>query len=214
MKDVKQFVIDYIEGRVESKAFLEEMQKNPEITDWLQTLVPEGTTRTIYWPKRTVVPYIVKDALHDTLTAPGSSVIGRELNVHYEIYCLVNNAFPELKLKYDKTLNDKHLFMLDACPEYLDSPDIASAGIYDKLMDELPKEMSKTKKIKEFRKRLKEMFYIEGHKHPHWIQDSEWPLSKTGKPTKYLRCKNAGELSYYYFLDMDTGEEIVVTQAY
>ena len=71
-------------------------------------------------------------------------MIGRELNAHYEIYCLVNNASPELK--YDKTLNDKHLFMLDACPEYLDNPDIASAGIYDKLMDELPKEMSKTKK--------------------------------------------------------------------
>lgn len=58
------------------------------------------------------------------------------------------------------------------------------------------------------------MFYVEGQKYPRWIQESEWPLSKTGKPTKFLRQKSKGEISFYYFLDVDTGEEIEIMQAY
>ncbi len=47
-----------------------------------------------------------------------------------------------------------------------------------------------------------------------FIQESEWPLSKTGKPTKFLRQRSKGEVSLYYFLDVDTGEEIEIVQAY
>ena len=84
------------------------------------------------------------------------------------------------------------------------------------MLEELPKEWSKPKRIKEFKRRLKEMFFVEGQKYPRWAQESEWPLSPTGKPTKFLGQKSfcGGEVVKYRFLDMDTGKEIEVVQAY
>ena len=113
-------------------------------------------------------------------------------------------------------MRNKYNFLLDACPEYLDSAEVENSGILDKLMEEIPDTMSKTNRIKLFKAKLKEIFYVEGQKYPRWIQESEWPLTKTGKSTKFLRQKSAckGEVCYYYFLDMDIREEIEVMQSY
>lgn len=110
------------------------------------------------------------------------------------------------------TLRKKFKFLLEACPDYLFSIDIEESGILENLMEEFPESMPKSKRIKEFRSKLRSMFYVEGQKYPHWIQESEWPMSKTGKPTKYLRQKSKGEVTFYYFLDVDTGEEIEIMQ--
>lgn len=113
-------------------------------------------------------------------------------------------------------MRNKYNFLLDACPEYLDSAEVENSGILDKLMEEIPDTMSKTNRIKLFKAKLKEIFYVEGQKYPRWIQESEWPLTKTGKSTKFLRQQSAckGEVCFYYFLDMDTREEIEVMQSY
>lgn len=221
MENIKQFIIDYLEGRIESKQFLRELREKPEIMEWLQSIVPKGETMCIDEgvdfdgnSKIKSVSYNIQYSIRDIWTCSGSSLVGRELNTFSEIARLMRTAFPNLILYEDTTLKDKFNFLLDACPDYLNSVGIAEAGILDDLMVSLPKSMSKTKRIKEFRKRLKEMFYVEGQKYPRWIQESEWPLSKTGKPTKFLRQKNKGEISYYYFLDVDTNEEIEVMQAY
>lgn len=220
MENIKQYVIDYLEGRVESKVFIKKIRDNSEITDWLQKLVPKGTTRPIvvdFDEKGSAIikeiPYIVKEDIEDTLQH-GGGMAGRELNVFSEISSLIKAAFPDLKIVLDTTLEDKFNFLLDACPEYLNSIEIENSGILDQLMEEFPETMPKSKRIKAFKSRLKEMFYIEGQKYPRWIQDSEWPLSKTGKPTKFLRQKSKGEVTYYYFLDVDSNEEIEIMQAY
>ena len=220
MENIKQYVIDYLEGRVESKVFIKKIRDNSEITDWLQKLVPKGTTRPIvvdFDEKGSAIikeiPYIVKEAIEDTLQH-GGGMVGRELNVFSTVSRLIKTAFPDLKIVLDTTLEDKFNFLLDACPEYLNSIEIENSGILDQLMEEFPETMPKSKRIKAFKSRLKEMFYIEGQKYPRWIQDSEWPLSKTGKPTKFLRQKSKGEVTYYYFLDVDSNEEIEIMQAY
>lgn len=221
MEDIKQFIIDYIEGQIESKQFLKELYENPKIMEWLQSIVPKGETMYINEGfdsdgnlKIKSIPYNVQYSIRDIWTSPGSSLLGRELNTFSEIARLICKAFPNLILHEDTTLEDKFNFLLEACPEYLDSVAIENSEIFESLMGQLPESMPKTKRIKEFRNRLKEMFYVEGNKYPRWIQESEWPLSKTGKPTKFLRQKSKGEVSCYYFLDVDTNEEIEVMQAY
>lgn len=221
MEDIRQYVIDYLEGRVPSKEFIKELQKDTKITDWLQTLVPEGEMRTIVdgydeagHTRFKKIPYIVSEGIACDLYERAGMLIGRELNVFSRISILVKHAFPELEIVLDNTLDNQFNFLLDACPEYLSSIEISSSGILDELMEELPEDMPKTKRIKQFKERLKAMFYVEGQKYPRWIQESEWPLSKTGKPTKFLRQKHKGEVSYYYFLDMDTNEEIEIMQAF
>lgn len=224
MEDVRQFVLAYIEGRVGSKQFLKELYDKPEIFEWLQSIVPKGKTRTLYkfdqcYSKiieKTEVPYLIHDVIDEIWQSPGHSFSGRELNTFSLIANLVSEAFPDIVLHKSTAIEDKFNFLLDACPEYLDSEAIENSGIFEELMKQLPESMPKTKRIKEFRKRIKDMFYVEGQKYPRWIQGSEWPLSKTGKPTKFLHQKSVhnGEVCCYYFLDMDTKEEIEVMQAY
>lgn len=221
MEDIKQYVIDYLEGRVQSKEFIKELQKDTKIMDWLQSIVPEGkigyfekiTNDDGTWYQRTG-PFLIKHTLDVIWEELPESELGKEYETFCAIARLMKESFPQEKINLDRTLEKKSKFLMDACPEYLDSIEISSAGILDKLMEELPEDMPKTKRIKQFKEKLKAMFYVEGQKYPRWLQGSEWPLSKTGKPTKFLRQKAKGEVSYYYFLDMDTNEEIEVMQAF
>lgn len=223
MENVKQFVFDYLEGRVSPETFMDKCWSDPTVFEWLQSIVPKDkkvetyTFTADYIPSfDKYIPYIVKDEIEDIWNRRGSSYLGKQLNTFDEISRLILEAFPNLDIKLDTSVEEKFDFMLVACPDYLYSIDVGSSGIFEKLFDELPKEMSKTKRIKEFRERIKAMFYVEGHKYPRWIQGSEWPLSKSGKPTKFIRQESIlkGEGSKYYFLDVDTGEEIEIIQAY
>lgn len=224
MENVKQFVIDYVEGKINSDTFLKQFKEDLSVGEWLQkNLVFEGETKPLYIfdqdyhvIREEKVPYNIKNSIDKILQEPGHSVLGRKLNVFSLVSGRMIKAFPLLNLIPDTTIEEEYDFMLNACPDYLDSVEINAAGIFENLMEQFPKSMPKTKRIKEFRKCLKEMFYVEGQKYPRWIQESEWPLSKTGKPTKFLRQKSVckGEACYYYFQDMDTGEEIEVMQAY
>lgn len=221
MENIKQFIIDYLEGKVDSNKFIEALKSDLSIIEWLQSIIPAGTTMFDYKfdecfrvVEKKEMPYDVNNVINGILTQLGETALGKEYNLHCYIARLFENYLPMEKFTIDKTLEIKVKFLLDACPEYLDSVAIENSGVFENLMEQLPESMPKTKRIKEFRKRIKEMFYVEGQKYPRWIQESEWPLSKTGKPTKFLRQKNKGEIGYYYFLDMDTNEEIEVMQAY
>lgn len=221
MPEAEQFVIDYLEGRVDSETFIERLKTDPSIKDWLQSIVPEGKLghfETIYhddgtWSQRTG-PYDVRHMIDTVLDR--RSNLAKQLNLFSAISGLWKEALPDRKINFDTSISDKFNFFLRACPDYLYSPTIEESGIFEKLLEELPKEWSKPKRIKEFKRRLKEMFFVEGQKYPRWAQESEWPLSPTGKPTKFLGQKSfcGGEVVKYRFLDMDTGKEIEVVQAY
>ena len=216
--DIKQYVIDYIEGRISSKDFTKKIYEDASIFEWFDKIILNK--KPIYYNKivvrddgtfhKELRQYTMRDAVEVRLLDRAIGQVG----VHGFISKLVMEAFPQEKIIQSDKLIEQYNFLLDACPEYLLSVDIEDSGILEQLMEEFPETMPKTKRIKAFKEKLKAMFYIEGNKYPRWIQESEWPLSKTGKPTKFLRQKSKGEVSYYYFLDMDTGEEIEIMQAY
>lgn len=222
MEEIKKYVIDYVEGKIESKAFLESLHNDSQIMEWLQSIVPKDklgyyddivTREDGTWYQKTG-PYCIKDVINSIWNRRGISFLENEMETFSVISRLMKEAFPDEEMQVDSTLEDKFRFILIACPEYLYSAEIENAGILESLIEEFPESMPKTKRIKAFRDKLKAMFYVEGQKYPRWIQESEWPLSNTGKPTKFLRQKSKGEVSFYYFLDVDTGEEIEIMQAY
>ena len=221
MENVKNYVIDFIEGRVDADEFIKTCQTDPTIFDWIQSIVPKDeiyeqviiVTEPKYEEICKEVPYDIRLVFKEYVLEDRGSYLSKKMNFHAEISRLVTEAFPREDIEEDESLSELFDFLLDACPEYLLSVDIEGSGILEQLMEEFPETMPKTKRIKAFKEKLKTMFYIEGNKFPRWIQESEWPLSKTGKPTKFLRQKSKGEVSYYYFLDMDTGEEIEIMQA-
>lgn len=220
MEEIKQFVFDYLEGQIEPEMFTERLKNDTSILDWLQSIVPKGkigyfekiTRDDGSWYQRTG-PYNVKYTVDKIFQSKRNNLI-TNLEIFGVVSRLITEAFPNENIRIKNTLRDKHNFLLDACPDYLNSIDIGNAGILEMLMEELPETMPKSKRVKAFKDKIKAMFYVEGQKYPRWIQGSEWPLSKTGKPTKFLRQKSKGEVSFYYFLDVDTGEEIEIIQAY
>lgn len=220
MEEIKQYVIDYLEGRIEPQIFTQTLKTDASLLDWLQSIVPEGKVGYFEkivrpdgsWYQRTG-PYSVRHAT-DMIFESKRSRLVTNMEIFGVVSRLYAEAFPDETIRVSTALREKHAFLLEACPDYLDSVEIADAGILEGLMEEFPDTMPKTKRVKAFRNKLKAMFYVEGQKYPRWIQQSEWPLSKTGKPTKFLRQRSAGEVCFYDFLDVDSGEEIEVTQAY
>lgn len=221
MTEAEQFVIDYMEGRTESKAFIDRLKADPGIEDWLQSIVPEG--KIGYYeilhdeagrPYFRTGPYDVRQYIDRALNAENKSNLQRHLDVFGIIARLLKEAFPERQIRFDTSMKKKFNFLLKACPDYLYSRAIEESGIFEKLMKELPTGWSEQRKVKEFRKRIREMFYIEGQNYPRWFHVSEWPLSPAGKPTKFLKQRNSdgGDVVKYKFLDPETGKEIEVVQ--
>lgn len=224
MNEIKQLFVDYIEGRIDTEEFISKIDSDEKYLLWFQKQVPEGKLCYYKRKKQNVPwyevnwyqvkgPYSIAYLIEDILFEPRTQ-LGKKLNLHSYISRLYKELFPNENLKVDDTLDNKFSFLLDACPDYLFSMQIEDSDIFEKIINELPEGLSRTKRVKMFRDKLKEMFFVEGQKYPRWIQSSEWPLSKTGKPTKFLSQKNKGEITIYYFLDVDTNEKIEVVQAF
>ena len=134
-----------------------------------------------------------------------------------EFYQRVYNIF----YQYDPTV-ENHIepyskafcFALEAIPAYL-SGGVAEMYIQEHIIPLFPESMSKGKRIKAIRAKIREEFRSEKGC-PCWIQSSEWPLGKDGKPTVYLgkKKKYGGEMAVYSFRDESDGSIIQVEQFY
>ena len=124
--------------------------------------------------------------------------------IYYCMNCeniIENNKYMSL---YEKVLG--------SVPEYLLSEE--TSIIFEKMFEEMPSNLSKTRLKKIVKEKCKELFYLDGEKksRPYWVQDSEWPV-RDGKPLKFIKQKRSGEKMDYYFITTDE-KEIVITQYY
>lgn len=159
MEEIKKYVIDYVEGKIESKAFLESLHNDSQIMEWLQSIVPKDklgyyddivTREDGTWYQKTG-PYCIKDVINSIWNRRGISFLENEMETFSVISRLMKEAFPDEEMQVDSTLEDKFRFILIACPEYLYSAEIENAGILESLIEEFPESMPKTKRIKAFR---------------------------------------------------------------
>lgn len=141
------------------------------------------------------------------------------LNLQGWLYSLMKEIYPEETLVRDNSLSEKFRFMLDVCPEYIGGCDVDDAEIIDKIIDSVPENMPKSKRVKEIKMRIKEAFHVKGTVYPRWVQEPEWPISKSGKPMRFVEQKRKKGKEYknmmytlYTFEDVDTGETVVVEQ--
>ena len=145
--------------------------------------------------------------------------LGYQLNLQGWLCWLMEQLVPEETFVRDNTLSEKHSFMLDACPEYIDGVEVEEAGIIEAILDSVPETMPKSKRIKEVKSRIKKAFHVSGIVYPRWVQEAEWPVSSNGKPMKFVKQKRKKGKEYenmlytlFYFEDVDTGEERIVEQ--
>lgn len=135
----------------------------------------------------------------------------------WEFYLRLFNLFyqhDQSILCCDSQYRDAFCFALDVIPEYL-SGGSAEAYIQENIIPLFPESMAKTQRKKAIKAKIKEEFKSE-RGYPVWIQSSEWPLGKNGKPAMYLgkKKKQKGELVVYSFRDESDDSIITIEQFY
>lgn len=229
MDERKKYWIDFAEGRVSVPEMLRQTEERPELLDWLTSIAdPKFRTYTIqketvegsysaYTPTEHPFDAKLQIQVYVHEGRGSGSELGRHLNIHSYFSRVLTTAFPDEGIEVDKTLCEKHIFMLDACPQYIGGPEVNH--LLDKLLEEVPAALSKTKRVKLYKEKIKTMFHITGKKFPYWVQDAQWPISPSGKPMRFLEQKRKKGKAYtnmlytqFIFEDVDTGEIRVIDQ--
>ena len=229
MEKMKQFWIDFVEGRITVPEMVARTEAEPALLEWL-TSIADPTFKTYVTQIETnengrktykSICYPFDASLQIEVyvhKGQGSGdKLGRYLNIHAYFSRVLITAFPDDKIVEDQTLHEKSLFMIDACPEYIGGSEVEH--LLDELLETLPENLSKTKRMKLYREKLKELFPMRDKKYPRWVQDADWPASASGKPMRFVEQKKAkGKayaemmLTHYIFEDVDTGEQRVIDQ--
>ena len=126
----------------------------------------------------------------------------------YKLFYQYDQTVPQCDEKYRQAYG----FMLDVIPQYLEG---GSGEMYieEHIIPLFPETMPKGQRKKAIKAKIKEEFRSEKG-YPAWIQSSEWPLGKDGKPATYLgkKKKHNGEMVQYLFRDESDGSTIIVEQ--
>lgn len=225
--EIKQFVFDFVAGLVQPKVFIETLEQHPEIYDWLQSIVPEGLTcyksHMIFdrfgeeEPISIEIPYDIKIVIKQLLDDLQKDRWGVYLNIYDAISELLKKAFPHENINVSDEIEKRFDFGLDAIPEYLGGIDVAD--FIDDIVDSIPKNLSKTIRVRLCNKKLREKFHIEGKNIPRWIQNPEWPIGEDGIPMKFISQKRKKGKPYntmlfteFLFEDVKTGKQRIVEQ--
>lgn len=230
MDEMKRFWIDFVEGRISVPEMLRQTEEKPELLDWLTSIAdPKFKTYTVqketvegFYPRYTPIehPFDAKLQIQVYVyegQGGGGSELGRHLNIHGYFSQVITTAFPDDGIVVAETLHEKFMFMLDACPQYIGGHEVDH--LLDELLEEIPAELSKTKRAKLYKEKIKAMFHVTGKKFPCWVQDAQWPISPSGRPMRFLEQKRKKGKAYanmlytqFVFEDVDTGEIRVIEQ--
>ena len=224
MENIKQYVYDFIEGRVRPMDFVAETKQNPTIFDWVQSIVPTGKTmsRVIQddpehpWMQYHFidVPYEIREKAVQLQHGRGTTYIGYHLNLQGELNRILSAAFPDNPPTMDSALSDLFSFMLEVCPEYIGGCEVDKSGIMEEIFNSVPIGVSKTAGKKWAKEEIKRRFHIEGRHRPYWIQEPEWPMYN-GEPMEYVKTvRDNPEYQTLIFRDPKTGTERTVFDAH
>lgn len=162
------------------------------------------------------LPYDVKDVYSRNKTR---GKLWTYVNIQSWLYNLMIEIYPDERIEKDESLEEKASFMMDVCPEYIEGHEIDDAGIIEAIIEQIPDSLPKAKRKKQIKELIKKEFYIEGTKYPRWVQGGEWPVSKNGKPMRFVEQKRKKGKEYaqmlytqFFFEDVETGEIRVIDQ--
>ena len=287
MEKYKDIIVDFIEGRTAPEAFYIWFESNPQVLDWLQSMVPQD--KTIREPIEVKVDYFLKDlpeskqgeiyeaykGLCETVDVDKAKKLVSLLNeldaktvsftdlmylllhnfkivldnpVKYKSsyvqhmctgvkeffendYTVIQEMPYNVKTAYSHNKTNSKLWtyvniqswlyqlMKDLYPEYIEGPEIDESGIIEAIVEQVSDSLPKAKRKKQIKELIKKEFHIVGTKYPRWVQGGEWPVSKSGKPMRFVEQKRKKGKGFenmlftvYIFEDVETLEQRIIEQ--
>jgi hypothetical protein len=105
------------------------------------------------------VPYNVKTLYSHNKTR---SKLWTYVNIQSWLCALMKEIYPGECIERDENLEEKALFMMDVCPEYIEGHEIDEAGIIEAIIEQVPEALPKAKRKKQIKELIKKEFHIEG----------------------------------------------------
>ncbi len=199
-----QIMIDYVEGRLSIDKFKLEFETNKDLINQLHKKINKYAYNCC------------NNNIYDYMVIRLKLVGWESIRAKACVWCELCEWLDENGVSYSKTFDkyvEDYKMLLDIQPSWLDISD--DQGIFDNILKEIPKDLSKSKQIGWGKAKVKELFKYD-KTYPRWVQGGEWPIVN-GKPLVFSHQKKLGkddERVHYFFYDPDTKEEVIVEQLY
>lgn len=212
---IKSMIRDYLLIRMSAQDFSNQLIDNDELLEEIRKRIPDSTCAfDDVWkdcPLRVEAFELCDFDLRYILTKGyyALSSVSSCSTAYDLVYDLFHNDFPDIP--HSDYYSNIVMFAIDVVPEVVDSVEAGAVlmNIIQSTQDD------KTGRKKKARDLINEAFHLtESKKRPRWAQNSEWPISATGKPMRFLKQKTEGEMVRYWFEDVDTLEERIVIDYY
>lgn len=224
-----EIVFDFVTGKTDMNTFKKEWYSNPDIGLWIEGLVDLKTEYKSEWDKLPAQYRCHIATIHSNYDGSVLKYINAsdeaakklaEKGVVYPIWVrfswyfnviagVLLIAYPDITpTSYYEQETD---FLLSVIGDYIGGNEVEAC--INELLDSFPPSMPKTKRKKEAKSALRELFHIEGQKYPIWAQEAEWPMGESS-PMAFVSRKRNGELVEFTFKDVDTDQIRVVVQFY
>lgn len=212
---IEAMIRDYLLIRMSAQDFVKQIRCNDELLAEIQKKIPDSTCAfDEVWKDCPLsaeafqycdfdLRYILSKGYY-ALSSVLSCDTGYDL-----IYALFHEDFPDIP--HSDYYDEIAMFAIDVVPDVVAS---VEAGVI--LMDIIQSAIGiKTGRKKIVRDGIRDAFHLnESKKRPRWAQSSQWPVSASGKPMRFLKQKTEGEMVSYWFEDVDTLEQRIVADYY
>jgi len=213
-------VVNYVEGRMSFEEFDAVLCENEGFVEWFEHMVPanwkchtRAAKENDFIPEE--LPFTVHQMRIEESYGHAIGSLPYQVNMHSMMKSFLQEVFPNIEIHPCFPNEEMYYLTLDACPDYIDGTEISQEKVIENIVRECDGSWSRTKKVKYIKDRIKEVFHIEGRKHPQWVQNPEWPMMN-GKPMKFVKTTVKVKYEWYqhHFIDPETGEEHVVDDMY
>ena len=242
MMDEKQIISDFIEDRLPVGSFMELVDGNDRILEYLQKIVDHIVKNKLPTRRRTVTMkgvnqnqpfqlfnYIeefvpeLRDKNH--MIYPGTPVPTvkeyisrfsfRTAAGALKIYDVVADIYYQVddSLLRTEKYSEAFRFSLDVLPGYVGGIE-AEDYISSVIISKYPQDMKPAQRKKLIKEEIRNTFLREGKGYPHWIQDPEWPLGENGIPMIYTGQKKQEGYTDYFFRGNGSEERKTVRQCW
>ena len=172
MNEYKEFLKDYLEGRVSCEEFMERLKREKAFDQYILDLwfwrppyylIRENLPvyNQVRIPYNSYLEYLDMVLYFSYLDCIGMKsykkglTLRARLNTKGYITDIYKFNFPEETLQIDESESVLRLFLLQYCPESVYSMDVDESGILERLYENLPQDLPKTKRGKLFREEVK-----------------------------------------------------------